>query len=216
MRCWQVWCNASRSPRGNSWVHFLACSAHFPRSWVDPVLRDLVPPSPDPRSRPCPSSPLLGARSLPGPAPWWPSFPSHLKTANVVFSADKTGEMQIGAMNIQGRVVEWHRNFGGETARVPMPPVTSLPCLSKFPLSESSLCPLTTSQNISQKACLTVSPQRFCSFQMFRNPEAFPVNQLRRRLLFPKLRRFSFASANESPRWVLCQPMGDGDRERDQ
>ena len=29
-----------------------------------------------------------------------------------------------------------------------------------------------------------------------------PVNQLRRRLLFPKLRRFSFASTNQSPRWV--------------
>ena len=119
-------------------------------------------------------------------------------------SADTTGEMQlfganeIQVMNIQGRVVKWHRNFGGETARVPMPPVTSLPYLSKFPLSESLLCPLTTSQNISQKACLTVSPQRFCSFQMFRNPEAFPVNQLRRRLLFPKLRRFSFAPTNSS------------------
>ena len=144
----------------------MACSAHFPRSWVDPVLRDLAaPPSPDPRSRPCPSSPLLGARSLPGPAPWWPSFPSHLKTANVVFSAGKTGEMQIGAMNIQGRVVEWHRNFGGETARVPMPPVTSLPYLSKFPLSESLLCPLTTSQNISQKP---VSLSHLNVFAVFR------------------------------------------------
>ena len=161
-------------------------------------------------------APTLAPSPAQGFLPWMPvhcrvlllcCHPPHLKTTNMLFSADKTGEMQlfgankIEVMNIQDRVVKLDQNFGGERETPECPcHLSPLLCLSKFPLSESLLSPLKTDLPKTLSHHLTSAYLLVSDLPQSRGPS--PVNQLRRRLLFPKLRRFSFASTNQSPQWV--------------
>ena len=219
MRCWQVLCSAFHFPRGSSSVHFLVDFVRFGHFCS-------FPPVPVPRSASPHCQlwclwaplPLLGDRSLLGPAPSKPSSTpennQYTQSADALNRQWKQSVMRNIASDSQRWnwphsycVVKcgafWWRTFKQTRSQCHL---SHLSCFLR--LSTVCIYALSTqnSTNISQKPCLTIlSPECVYRNQISNNPRPFPVNQLRRRLLLTKLRRFSFASTNHSPLSVAGQ-----------